>query len=75
MSCTIATQMRSYIIKYSPSTAAAAAAATLKVCFIVSRAAPAIAAAATTVSIYLACVFRMELNSAQSHLFYYQRGL
>ena len=54
----------SSIIEYSPTTTTT----TLDVDFIASQTAPVIAAAeAATDSIYSACVFRVELNSAQSH--------
>ena len=60
----IATLMRSSIIEYSPTTtnrSSSTTTTTLDVCFIASRAAPAI------VSIYSACVFHVALTSAQSH--------
>ena len=62
----IATRMHSSIIGYFPTTTTTTT--TLDVRFIASRAAPAIAAAVITVSIYSACVVRVALNSAQSHL-------
>ena len=70
----IALRMRSSIIEYSPSTTTTTT-TTLDVYFIASQAAPAIAAAATTVSIYSAFVLRVALNSAQSKFCFYLRVL